>query len=90
MHFELGRVVVTPRAAEAIRQAGCALEHLLDRHQCGDWGNISDDLRQLNHRATLEGGNIVSIFPTSDGDAVTILTRADRSLTLVHLSPQPN
>ena len=86
--FNLGRVVVTPGANQALLADGQTAELVLSRHQSGDWGEVSDRERELNEQA-LEGRlNVLSIYRTRAGQRVTIVTKADRSLTLVHVDPR--
>ncbi len=85
MKFELGYVVVTSTAADVLHRWGKSVESVLARHQAGDWGDLSEELRQLNERALTERMNVVSVYEAPDGKLLNIFTRADRTLTLVHL-----
>lgn len=86
MRFDLGRVVVTPRASEALRAGGLKLEDLLNRHQSGDWGNVSDQTAEVNARAVQNGFALVSAYDMPTGERVTVFTRPDRTYTLVHVA----
>ena len=83
--FTLGRVVVTPRASELLGKFGQSPDDLLARHQAGDWGTITDQQRQINEEGLSASLNLVSAFPTPDGQCVHVFTSADRTSTLVHL-----
>jgi len=83
--FELGQVVVTPRAGEVLAQWGQTAEELLERHQSCDWGDITEEERQINEFAVSRAMNVVSCYTTPGGDQLTVFTRADRAYTLVHL-----
>jgi hypothetical protein len=41
--FELGRVLVTPRAKEEMERVGIDAIELLGRHQGGDWSEMDVD-----------------------------------------------
>jgi hypothetical protein len=85
--FELGQVVVTPRAESALRACGQTVESILARHQAGDWGDASEVERQCNEEGVSRHYNVVSRYRTRDGENITITTRADRACTMVHLGP---
>ncbi len=85
--FELGQLVVTPRADQLLREAGHAPEELLARHQAGDWGDVSDEERRLNDESVSAPFNIISTYQLKSGYSVTIFTKADRSATMLHVSP---
>jgi hypothetical protein len=87
MKFELGQIVVTPQASESLREWGRSLEDLLSRHQDGDWGDVPSEIGLVNDQAIVERRNIASVYRTPAGKAITIFTRADRSITMVHLAP---
>ena len=49
--FNLGQVVATPGAIEALAEVNCLPITLLNRHQIGDWGNLCDDDKAANNEA---------------------------------------
>lgn len=84
--FELGHVVMTPRAAEL----GVDFALYLARHAQGDWGDGLDSFdRRQNDTAVKEGYRILSAYTVPIGDDETeriwIITEADRSATSVLL-----
>lgn len=83
--FEVGQLVVTPTAAAAITENGATLDSLLQRHQCGDWGEISTAVRSVNERGLSDQFNLQSGYTLPDGRRVVIVTNRDRSATMVHL-----
>jgi hypothetical protein len=87
MKFDLGQVVVTPGAQEALSNWGENVDALLSRHQTGDWGDVSEEIRKVNEEGVAGQRNLVSIYTTPSGTAITVFTKADRSMTLVHLGP---
>ena len=88
MRFDLGRVVVTPNAFEALRTGSLRLEDLLERHQSGDWGDVSDETAEINEQAVQKHFALVSTYAMPAGERVTVFTRPDRSFTLVSVAPK--
>ncbi len=74
--FNLGQVVATPGAIHALRQSGEMPATFLNRHARGDWGDICDDDRQLNDEALQDGSRIMSVYSTSKGTKLWIITDA--------------
>lgn len=83
--FEVGELVVTPTAEAAIAENGTTLDALMQRHQSGDWGDISTAIRAVNERGLADRFNIQSGYALPDGRKVVIVTNRDRSATMVHL-----
>ena len=88
MKFDVGNVIVTPTASEVLKDSGLTMEKLLARHQSGDWGDVSDQVRQINELGLQRPLNLQSAYTTPAGQRVTFVTMADRSVTLVHLDQQ--
>lgn len=74
--FNLGQVVATPGAIHALRQSGEMPAKFLNRHVSGDWGDISDNDRELNEEAVEDGSRIMSVYSTSRGTKIWIITDA--------------
>lgn len=83
--FHLGQIVLTPEAKEALARAGQDAEFFLKKHAGGDYGDIAEDDQKSNQRALKEGGRLVSMFLTLRGEAILIITEADRSVTTLML-----
>lgn len=83
--FELGQVVGTPGVLEALAEAGVSVASLLDRHACGDWGNISDEDALLNREAVTAGERILSAYQVNSELRIWVLTEHDRTVTTVLL-----
>lgn len=64
--FKLGQIVATPGAIEALERAKQTPWSLLFRHVAGDWGNLSEDDRQLNNEALKDGSRILSAYILND------------------------
>lgn len=83
--FSLGRVVATPGALEAMKDAGQLPGEFLKRHVAGDWGDIDADDRQENELSVANGFRILSAYRTSQGARLWVITEADRSSTCLLL-----
>lgn len=82
--FELGRVVATPGALEALEASGVSPVELLGRHQSGDWGEVPPEDVRENERSVECGFRILSIYPIGE-ERIWIITEADRSSTCLLL-----
>ena len=83
--FELGRTLITPGARDAIEEAGQAPHEFLQRHEAGDWGELSEDDRRENELSVEHGFRILSAYTTRKGQRVWVITEADRSATTILL-----
>jgi hypothetical protein len=84
--FQLGQVVATHGALDALEQAGVTPLRLLGRHETGDWGDLSDDDVAENEFSLKEGFRLLSAYTLPDtGVKVWIITEADRSVTTLLL-----
>ena len=81
--FELGRISVTEGADHALRKTGQSAEEFLSRHKAGDWGDISDETRLKNAEALEEDQRLESVYHTSGGEKILVVTEADRALTSI-------
>ena len=85
MLFDLGKTVATPGALEALQRPGQSPAAFLQRHVNGDWGDVDGHDQKQNAVAVREGGRILSSYKTLLGDALWIITEADRSSTCLLL-----
>jgi hypothetical protein len=85
--FELGRVVATPGALEALEAYGVSPSELLGRHQSGDWGEVPPQDAKENERSIRDGRRILSSYQSGEEGAerIWIITEADRSSTCLLL-----
>ena len=81
--FRLGRIVATPNALESLTQEDILTA--IQRHQAGDWGNLTEDNRTVNDRALAEGGRILSAYQATNGTKFWLITEAGRSTTTILL-----
>lgn len=85
--FSLGRLLATPGALRALEEAGEPPLSYLARHESGDWGEVDAEDRRANDRAVEDGSRILSVYRTSLGTRLWVITEADRSATTL-LLPQ--
>ena len=83
--FKLGRISVTPNALTSISQEEILVS--IQRHQAGDWGEVTPESRMANDHALKVGTRIRSVYHSVRGIPFWILTEADRSKSTV-LLPQ--
>lgn len=82
--FPLGGVHVSERAAKIINESKETLLGLLVRHGRGDWGKVTEFRKRKNEEAIKNGGVLISVHVTSKKTPVRILTRSDRTRTIIY------
>ncbi len=89
--FQLGKVVATPGAFEALEKAGQNPSIFLNRHQSGDWGKMCSEDAHYNDEAIAYEGDperqmrVMSVYRTTKGQAIWVITEWDRSVTTILL-----
>ena len=81
--FELGQVVSTPGAFEALTRED--MTKALGRHHRGDWGDVDGEDWQENELSLREGFRLFSVYHAASGTRFWVITEADRSSTCVLL-----
>ncbi len=56
------------------------IDRLLNRHHCGDWGDLGEDGKRANDLDLKEGGRILSRYDIEAGP-FHVITEWDRSMT---------
>lgn len=79
--FELGQLVMTPGADEAMREAQHVPPEFLLRHKHGDWGALPPEDIQENERALRVGSRPFSTYRTRTEEKLWVITEWDRSVT---------
>lgn len=83
--FELGQVVATPGALEALQRNGQMALTFVSRHVQGEWGELSDEDSYANDMALVHDTRILSAYSLNDGTKIWVITESDRSSTCVLL-----
>ena len=83
--FRLGRVVATPGALRALERAGDTPQTFLERHVCGDWGDLEEDDRQENALGLEHSFRLLSAYQTTAGEKLWVITEANREITTILL-----
>ena len=74
--FELGQVVATPNALEAVQNAGHTPREFLSRQVAGDWGMLSAGDKQANDDSLVDGSRLLSAYLLKTGQKIWIITEA--------------
>lgn len=82
--FELGEIVSTPAALEAMQAKGILPGVLLARHESGDWGQLEEEDKKENAFSINKHLRIFSAY-IINGVKLWIITEADRSSTCILL-----
>ena len=85
MSFPLGQILITPGARDALAQSGQTSGQFLARNCACDWGEVSNATRDQNNQALVSGDRLHSIYSTSNGAKLWVITEADRSVTTLLL-----
>jgi hypothetical protein len=83
--FELGQIVATPGALDALEKVGDTPFTFLHRHIQGDWGDLADEDKEANVFSITHGNRILSSYLLTDKSKLWIITEADRSSTTLLL-----
>ena len=83
--FQLGQIVATPGAIDALERAGQSEIDYLARHVGGDWGDLDQEDREANDLALSDGTRLLSAYRLPTGDKLWIITEHDRSATTLLL-----
>ena len=81
--FNLGQVVATPGVLQAVSHG--EIQSFLYRHCQGDWGMVCPEDAEENWFALENGFRVMSVYVSSNGIRVWVITEADRSCTTVLL-----
>lgn len=83
--FNLGKIVATSGALEALEESGQNASDFLKRHVQGDWGDVCEEDKQLNDQSLIDGSRILSAYKTLKDVKIWVITEADRSSTCLLL-----
>lgn len=74
--FNLGQVVATPGALEALQEGRQSPSVFLSRHVAGDWGDLDAEDKALNDEALKNGSRILSAYSTTRNVKLWVITEA--------------
>jgi hypothetical protein len=77
MRLDLGQLVATPGALEALEASGQTPDFFLAKHASGDWGDVSPGDAALNDAAVQDGSRIFSAYRTLRGTKLWVITEAE-------------
>jgi hypothetical protein len=83
MKFDLGRLVITPAALESVPADDIC--NAINRHVCGDFGDLDAADKKENELALHAGLRLLSAYHASNGIKFWLITEADRTLTTILL-----
>lgn len=83
MKFILGKLVITPAALRAVPAED--IYRGIDRHVCGDWGEMSAADHAENEFALQHGFRLLSVYESRNGVKFWVLTAANRTTTTICL-----
>jgi hypothetical protein len=82
--FDLGKIVATPGAIQALKESKQSAFHFVARHMAGDWGEeLPPEDCLANEQALLDNSRVFSAYRTARGTKLWVITEADRSLTTI-------
>jgi len=75
--FDLGQLLSTPGALEAMAESNQTPMDFISRHVRGDWGDdLCEEDRRLNDQALVDGSRILSSYKTRKGVKIWVITEA--------------
>jgi hypothetical protein len=90
--FELGQIVGTPGALEALEESGQDVAFFLERHSQKDWGEVCEEDKRANDEALVSGERLLSAYRTLKGVRIWVITEAaddrGRRASTTCLTPQ--
>ena len=75
--FQLGQIVGTPAALEALEAAGINPASLIHRHVTGDFGVLCEEDTELNLAAIQDGSRILSVYHAGEAKLYVITEAMD-------------
>lgn len=75
--FSLGRLLCTPGAIDVLEKAGQSAWEFISAHAQGQWGELSQDDKELNDAALVDGSRLLSAYRTRLGEKLWVITEAE-------------
>jgi hypothetical protein len=83
--FNLGQIVATPGALQALEDAGQMPHEFLQRHVTGDWSEMVEEDQEENRNSVEHGNRVFSSYKLSTDQKLWVITEWDRSVTTLLL-----
>ena len=83
--FNLGDVVATPAALNALQSCNVNPAQLLQLHVSGNWGSVDPEDAKANDAAVNNSERILSSYRIGEYTRIWIITEYDRSVTTILL-----
>jgi len=83
--FDLGQLVATPGALDALARNQQTPLEFLQRHINHDWGDVDNENKLENDYSVTRGLRILSAYTLKDETRIWVITEADRSVTTILL-----
>ena len=83
--FDLGTVEISTAAVAALKANNLTPDHLLSRHQKGDWGDMDEITRQNNDVGIQNELQLYSRYILRDGTELLVETAGNRTSTCIFL-----
>jgi hypothetical protein len=83
--FELGQLVATPGALDALQRNQQTPLEFIERHLTHDWGYLDEEDKRENDHSVEHGLRVLSAYLLRDGTRIWVITEADRSVTTILL-----
>jgi len=77
----LGQTIITANALSVLNPID--VQHALDRHACGDWGELCESDRNQNELGLKNGLRLFSVYRDRNNHRFYVITEHDRSVTTV-------
>jgi hypothetical protein len=85
VRFPLGQLFLTPRAIDALEEAGQLPQEFISRHARVEQGELSNEDYKENLFSLDRALRIFSAYKTAQGVKLWVITEADRSVTTILL-----
>jgi hypothetical protein len=83
--FQLGEIVLTPGAQDALEKSGQSAREFLLKHGSGEWNEMQQCDLDMNVTSVSNKGMIFSTYKLLDGTEINIKTDAGHKVTTVYL-----
>ena len=76
VRVQLGQIVATPGALEAMERNNTNGFGFIQRHSVGDWGEICPEDKEANYASLETGARLMSAYSLGDGTKIWVITEA--------------